>query len=287
MSIIKAELVKTLREKTSVSMMECKRALEQTNGDVDAAIDLLRKSGEATAIKKQSRVAKEGLVVISHDIKHNKVAILEINCETDFVAKNSKLLEFSNSLTALMLKNNIINLEQLNNQSLNDKETVEEARLNLVTQLGENIVIRRGEVCVALHNQILGSYVHGSPPAKIASVISLEGGDINLARDIAMHTTAMRPEYLSSKDIPQDRYNKEQEIFLEQSRLNNSDKPEDILQKIVAGRINKFFKEITLLDQTFVKDPDMTIEKLLTKHHAKIVKMIRMEVGEGIDKSAH
>ncbi len=287
MSIIKAELVKTLRDKTSVSMMECKRALEQTNGDIDAAIDLLRKSGEATAIKKQSRVAAEGLVVISHDIKHNKLAILEVNCETDFVAKNSKLLEFTNSLAALMLKNNIVNLEQLNNQSLNGKETVEEARLNLVSQLGENIVIRRCELCVALDQQILGSYVHGSVPAKIASVISLEGGDINLARDIAMHTAAMRPEYLTSKDIPQDRYNKEQEIFLEQSRLNNSDKPEDILQKIVAGRINKFFKEITLLDQTFVKDPDMTIEKLLTKHHAKIVKMIRMEVGEGIDKSAH
>ena len=287
MSIIKAELVKTLREKTSVSMMECKRALEQTNGDIDAAIDLLRKSGEATAIKKQSRVAKEGLVVINHDIKHNKLAILEVNCETDFVAKNSKLLEFANSLAALMLKNNIINLEQLNHQILNDKETVEQARLKLVSQLGENIMLRRLEVCVADQNQILGSYVHGSAPAKIASVICLEGGDINLARDISMHTAAMRPEYLTSKDIPQDRYNKEQAIFLEQSRLNNSDKPEDILQKIVAGRINKFFKEITLLDQTFVKDPDMTIEKLLTKHHAKIIKMIRMEVGDGIDKSAH
>lgn len=287
MSTIGAGLVKILRDKTSVSMMECKRALEQTKGNIEAAIDLLRKSGEATAIKKQSRVAKEGLVAIQHDTLQHKLSILEVNCETDFVAKNTKLLDFVNDVASLMLKNNIDNLEELNHQHLNPQETVEQARLNLVAQLGENIVIRRCSLCIAKDGQILGHYVHGNAPAKIASAICLQGGDIGLARDIAMHVAAMRPEYLTSKDIPKDRYEKEHAVFAEQTKSRNADKPEAILEKIVTGRLNKFFKEITLLDQVFVKDPDITIEKLLAKNHASIINMIRMEVGEGIEKSAN
>jgi elongation factor Ts len=286
MSTIKAELVKALRDRTSVSMMECKRALQETNGDIDAAIDLLRKSGEATAVKKQARVAAEGLVVISQDKSLNHAAVLEVNCETDFVAKNNKLLEFATEVASLILVTKILDINTLSNQKFANGHTVEESRLTLVTQLGENIVLRRAEILVASGEQVLGVYKHGTPP-KIASIICLQGGDVNLARDIAMHAAAMRPEYLSQKDIPQDRYKKEQEIFMEQTRLNNSDKPEDILQKIVAGRINKFFKEITLVDQIFVKDPELTIDKLLAKHKAKIIKMSRFEVGEGIEKRAN
>lgn len=280
--VISAASVKLLRDKTGVGMMECKRALEKANGNIDEAVDLLRKSGEAIAIKKQSRSAKEGLVVVQEDISHKKLAILEVNCETDFVAKNYKLLDFVNSVAKLMLKNNIDNLEKLNNQYLNANENIEQARLNLIAQLGENIVIRRCEICCAENDQILGFYVHGSDPTKIASVICLKGGDVSLARDIAMHVAAMRPEYLTSKDIPKDRYNKEQSIITEQTKLSNTNKPEDILQKIVIGKLNKLFKEITLLDQTFIKDSEITIEKLLAKYNASIIKMIRMEVGEGI-----
>jgi len=145
--------------------------------------------------------------------------------------------------------------------------------------------LRRAESYITTNNQVLGVYMHGMPH-KIASVICLQGGDVNLARDIAMHAAAMRPEYVTIADVPKDRYQKEEEIFMEQTRLNNSDKPENILQKIVAGRIHKFFKEITLLDQVFVKDPDFTIDKLLAKHNAKVVKMYRLEVGEGIEKRA-
>ena len=286
MSTIKAELVKALRDRTSVSMMECKRALQETNGDIDAAIDLLRKSGEATAVKKQARVAAEGLVVISQDKSLTHAAVLEVNCETDFVAKNNKLLEFATEVANLILVTKILDINTLSNQKFANGHTVEESRLTLVTQLGENIVLRRAEILVASGEQVLGVYKHGTPP-KIASIICLQGGDVNLARDIAMHAAAMRPEYLSQKDIPEDRYKKEQEIFMEQTRLNNSDKPEDILQKIVAGRINKFFKEITLVDQIFVKDPELTIDKLLAKHKAKIIKMSRFEVGEGIEKRAN
>lgn len=286
MSTIKAELVKALRDRTSVSMMECKRALQETNGDIDAAIDLLRKSGEATAVKKQARVAAEGLVVVSQDKSLTHAAVLEVNCETDFVAKNHKLLEFATEVANLILVTKILDISTLSNQKFANGHTIEESRLTLVTQLGENIVLRRAEMLVASGDQVLGVYKHGVPP-KIASIICLQGGDVNLARDIAMHVAAMRPEYLSQKDIPQDRYKKEQEIFMEQTRLNNSDKPEDILQKIVAGRINKFFKEITLLDQIFVKDPELTIDKLLSKNKAKIIKMSRFEVGEGIEKRAN
>lgn len=279
--VIKAELVKTLRDKTSVSMMECKRALQETNGDIDAAIDLLRKSGEATAVKKQARVAAEGLVVVSHDAASTQLAVLEVNCETDFVAKNSKLLDFANEVAGVILATKTIDMDKLAQHKLKDNQTIEQARLTLVTQLGENIVLRRTELCVTTSGQVLGFYMHGVP-AKIASVICLQGGDVSLARDIAMHAAAMRPEYVTQADVPQDRYKKEEEIFMEQTKMNNSDKPDNILQKIVAGRISKFFKEITLVDQIFVKDPDLTIEKLLAKHNAKIIKMSRLEVGASL-----
>lgn len=282
MSVIKAELVKKLRDITNVGMMECKRALEKTNGDIEAAIDLLRKSGEASAMRKQSRIAKEGVVIINQDPIVNKVVMLEVNCETDFVAKNITLFKFANDVAHCILNNNVQDLQHLNNQYLNQRETVEQARLNLVAQLGENIVIRRYEVYFAEPEQIIGAYVHGSAPAKIASVICLEGGDISLAKDIAMHVAAMRPEYITFSDIPIDRYNKEKEIFTEQVKLNNKGKPEDIVQKIIEGKVNKVFKELTLLNQVFVKNSDITIEKLLATQKAKILKMIRMEVGESI-----
>lgn len=282
--VIKAELVKELRDKTSVSMMECKRALEQTNGDLNLAIDLLRKLGEATAVKKQSRVASEGLVTISANVAANKLAILEVNCETDFVAKNSILLDFANKVAALILDSEVTDLHNLSQHQLHDDTTVEQAKLMIVNQLGENIVLRRAEICIAKQGQVLGYYLHGNNPAKIASVICLEGGTEALARDIAMHAAAMRPEYLTMNDIPKEKYEQEQVIFIEQTKRDNKDKPEDILQKIVAGKVNKFFKEVTLLNQSFVKDPAVTIEQLVMNHKAKIINMLRIEIGEGIEK---
>lgn len=282
--VIKAELVKKLRDKTSVSMMECKRALEQTNGDLEAAVDLLRKLGEATAVKKQSRIAAEGLVVVSNE-KANKIAVLEVNCETDFVAKNNNLVDFANKVVKIILNTETTDLVQLNDQIFSDNMTVEQARLILVTQLGENIVLRRAKICSVNQNQVASYYLHGSVPHKIASVICLEGGNENLARDIAMHVAAMRPEYLNITDIPEARKVKEQEIFLEQTMRENSGKPPEILQKIVAGRVNSFFKDITLVKQSYIKDPSVTIEALLDKNKAKIINMLRIEVGEGIDKS--
>jgi len=287
MTDISAELVKSLRDKTSVSMMECKRALQKTNGNLEEAIDLLRKSGIAAAVKKQARVAAEGLVAISSNLDKTEIAILEINCETDFVAKNNKLLAFAQEIVNLILSVKNADLNILGQQKLSSGETVEEARLNLVAQLGENIVLRRADFCVSQSGQALGSYVHGGAPGlppKIVSIICLNGGNTELARDIAMHVAAMRPEYITTADVPSDRLKKEEAIFMEQTKLNNADKPEDILKKIVAGRVAKFFKEITLLDQVFVKDSEVTIAKLLDRHSAKITKMLRFEVGEGIDK---
>ena len=284
--VINAGLVKTLRDKTNVSMMECKHALQKTNGNIEEAIDLLRKSGMAAAVKKQSRLAAEGLVVLSSNIDKTQFAVLEINCETDFVAKNNKLLDVANKIVNLILTTKIIDLDKLMQQKINNQETVEEARLTLVSQLGENIVLRRADLCIAKEGQVIGSYTHGGIglPAKIVSIICLEGGNVDLARDIAMHAAAMRPEYVTMADVPAARLKKEEEISMEQTKLNNSDKPEDILKKIVAGRVAKFFKEITLLDQVFVKDPEVTIAKLLTKQNAKVIKMLRLEVGEGIEK---
>lgn len=287
MTNISAELVKSLRDKTSVSMMECKKALQKTNGNLEEAIDFLRKSGMAAAIKKQARVAAEGLVVMSSNADKTQVAILEINCETDFVAKNNKLLEFAQKIVNLMLAVKNADLNFLGQQQLSSGETIEEARLNLVAQLGENIVLRRADFYISQAGQVLGTYVHGGAPGlppKIVSVVCLNGGNTELARDIAMHVAAMRPEYITTADVPVDRLKKEEAIFMEQTKLNNSDKPEDILKKIVAGRVSKFFKEITLLDQIFVKDSEVTIAKLLDRHNAKIVKMLRFEVGEGVDK---
>ena len=187
--VINAGLVKTLRDKTNVSMMECKHALQKTNGNIEEAIDLLRKSGIAAAVKKQSRVAAEGLVVLSSNKDKTQVAILEINCETDFVAKNSKLLDFANKVVNLILATKIFELDNLIQQKLNNQETVEEARLTLVSQLGENIVLRRIDLCTAEQGQVLGSYVHGGVvglPAKIVSVICRKKWSFYLYFDLAM-----------------------------------------------------------------------------------------------------
>lgn len=278
-TIIKAELVKVLREKTNVSMMECKRALEKTNGDIDEAIDLLRKSGEATAIKKQSRVASEGIVVIAHDLSGSRAAIIEVNCETDFVAKNNKLLEFAEQVAQVSLDKQIVDLNTICLQKLSDEYTVEQSRLNLIAQLGENIILRRTDLVNASVGQHLGIYRHGSP-VKIACIVCLQGGDVNLAKDIAMHVAAMRPEYIEKTEIPKERYQKEIEISTEQTRKVNADKSEDILQRIIIGRVSKFFKEITLLDQAYIKDQDITIQQLLSKNKAKIIKISRFEIGK-------
>lgn len=278
MTVISADLVKILRDKTSVSMMECKKALVQTNGNIDEAIDLLRKSGIAAAVKKQSRAASEGLVAISLSSDKKQIAAVAINCETDFVAKNEKLSSFAQKVADLIIANQNADLNYL-------ATAVEEDRLTLVSQLGENIVLGRAELCTASASETVNSYLHGgaSGPYKIASIICLEGGSRELAKDIAMHAAAMRPEYITQADVPKDRLQKEEEICLEQTKANNSDKPADILQKIVAGRVAKFFKEITLVDQIFIKkdqDEEITVAKLLTKHKAKIVKMLRLEVGK-------
>jgi elongation factor Ts len=272
---ISASMVKELRERTGAGMMECKKALVETNGDMDAAAEFLRKSGQAKADKKASRVAADGRIVIVQE--GGKAVIAEVNSETDFVAKDENFIAFADAVTALVLASGQTDVEALAGEKLEDGRTVEEARTELVQKVGENIGVRRAEIISA--DGILANYSHG---ARIGVVIALDGGDEDLARDVAMHVAAMNPQYISEADVPAETLESERRILTEQAQ--DSGKPADIIEKMVAGRVNKFLKEITLLGQPFVKDDSQTVGKLLDAAGAKIVACARYEVGEGIEK---
>ncbi|WJW76575.1 translation elongation factor Ts [Thiohalobacter sp. IOR34] len=276
---ISAAQVKELRERTGSGMMECKKALVEADGDMEAAIEALRKSGLAKADKKAGRVAAEGLIVIEISADGKEAALVEVNSETDFVAKKDEFQDFARQVAKRVLASKPESIEALLEMPLRDGEdtTVDMARKELVAKLGENIGVRRFELVQT--DGTLGYYLHGS---RIGVLVELEGGDEALARDIAMHVAASRPLSVSADDMPQEVLDKEREIIVAQAQ--ESGKPENIIEKMVEGRIRKFLAEVTLLGQPFVKDPDTTVGKLLDKSGAKVRSFRRMELGEGIEK---
>jgi elongation factor Ts len=276
---ISAQQVKDLRERTGLGMMECKQALTETSGNMQAAEDLLRKKAGAKVEKKAGRTAAEGAIGIYSSADRKLAAMVEVNSETDFVAKGEDFLNFANGVAACAANANPADVEALYRQPLvNGGDNVMKAREGLVMKLGENIGVRRFTRLVSGNGHI-GAYVHGR---KIGVLVELEGGDDQLAKDIAMHIAASRPECVSKDQVPADLIAKEKEIFAEQAK--QSGKPANIIEKMVEGRINKFLNEVTLLGQPFVKDPDTTVEKLLKGRNARALRFTRYEVGEGIEK---
>lgn len=277
---ITASLVKELRERTGSGMMECKKALVETNGDIDAAIENMRKSGQAKAAKKAGRTAADGLIVIQMTDNNKKGVMVEVNCETDFVAKDENFTSFANAVAQRALASEVATVEELLNAPLHDGEetTVNTAREALIVKIGENMNVRRFERFESANGR-LASYSHGS---RIGVVVDIEGGGDDLAKDIAMHVAASNPTCVSEEQVPADLVEKEREIFKVQAL--ESGKPENIVDKIVDGRVRKYLSEITLLGQAFIKDPDTTVEKLLAGVGATVNGFKRFEVGEGIEK---
>jgi elongation factor Ts len=267
---ITADSVKQLRERTGAGMMECKKALVETQGDLDAAAELMRKTGLAKADKKASRVAAEGTVAVE---RAGATAVLvEVNCETDFVARGEEFQSFAQAVAKAGSESSAQTVEALLG-SPDDGNSLENRRRALIAKIGENISVRRF-VKVAL-----GTYIHGG---RIGSLVALEGGDEALARDLAMHVAAVNPAYIDAAEVPAAVLDKEREILAEQTK--GEKKPPDIIAKMVEGRLRKYLAEITLMGQPFVKDPDTTVEKLVKKAGAKIVRFVRFEVGAGIEK---
>lgn len=274
---ISAAMVKELRERTGAGMMECKNALVETNGDLEAAIEQMRKSGMAKADKKAGRTAADGLIAIKVSDDAKKAAIVEVNCETDFVAKGDDFINFANHIAQSALDNQPADLDALLALPGHDASSIEESRKALISKLGENMNVRRFQLINAKGS--VSSYMHG---ARIGVVIDVEGGDDALGKDLAMHIAASRPLCVSESEIDPELIAKEREIFTAQAA--ESGKPAEIVEKMVDGRVKKYLKENTLVGQPFVKDPDQTVEQLLKKAGASVASFVRIEVGEGIEK---
>ena len=275
---ITAALVKELRDRTGAGMMDCKKALVETNADLEAAIDLMRASGAAKAAKKAGRVASEGLVNVTISDDNKQAAILEVNSETDFVTKGSAFIDFVGSLGRLALKNKPESVESFLGQKLDSGETVDEARENIIAKIGENISVRRVQI-ISTETGILGAYKHGD---RIAVLTVLASQDSALAKDVAMHIAASRPECISEDQLSEELLEREKAIFIEQAR--ESGKPDNIIEKMIVGRMKKFVNEVTLYGQSFVKDPDVTVGELVKSNNSKVESFVRYEVGEGIEK---
>ncbi|MGB0846290.1 MAG: translation elongation factor Ts [Thiolinea sp.] len=273
---ITAAMVKELRERTGAGMMDCKKALTEVDGDMEAAIDLMRKSGAAKADKKAGRTAADGCVVIAIADDGKQAAITEVNSETDFVAKDENFARFANAVGAAVLANQPADVEAISALDL-DGQSVEEARAALIAKVGENIQIRRFETINS--DDHIASYQHG---AKIGVVVAMNGGDAELGKDIAMHIAASRPVCVDESGVPAEVVEKERAIQLDIAM--QSGKPQEIAEKMVDGRMRKFLGEITLSGQPFVKDPDQTVGKLLKAKGATVTSFTRVEVGEGIEK---
>lgn len=274
---ITAALVKDLRERTGAGMMECKKALVEVDGDIDAAIDLMRKSGAAKADKKAGRIAAEGLIVFKTSADGKNAAMVEVNCETDFVTKSDDFLNFSAAVAQLILDKKPADIDAAKALTMDSGESVADATKNLIAKIGENMNVRR--FVSKTTDGVFGCYLHGG---RIGVLVELQGGDEALAKDIAMHVAASKPECVSEADIDPALIEKEKEIFSAQAA--ESGKPAEIIEKMVDGRIKKFLKEVTLLGQPFVKNPDQTVEQLLKEAGATVVGFDRLEVGEGIEK---
>ena len=271
---IPADTVKQLRERTGAGMMECKKALVETQGDLDAAAELMRKSGLAKADKKAARVAAEGAIVVHRLGK--SAAMVEVNCETDFVARSEEFQAFAGDVAKAALEHPAPSVDALVQLDVNGS-TLEERRRALIAKIGENIAVRRF-VRVSAPGA-LGDYLHGT---RIGSLVALEGGNEALARDLAMHVAAINPAYVDASAVPADILDKEREILTEQTK--GEKKPPEIIAKMVEGRLRKYLAEITLLGQPFVKDPDVTVEKLLKQSGSRVIEFVRYEVGAGIEK---
>ena len=267
---IKASEVKLLREKTGLGMMECKNALVESKGDLELAITNLRKNSALKAEKKSSRTAAEGRIISKIDSSENLAVILEVNCETDFVAKDDSFIEFCEEALDFCLQNPDSSLAQLS------EEKLEEKRQALIQKIGENIVVRRREI---IKSDNLYSYVHGNN--KIGSIVSIDQENKNTGEDIAMHIAASSPLVIDPNDLDETLVSKEEEII--KAQVANSDKPENIVEKMVLGRLEKFKSEVSLLNQPFVKDPSKNIKTLLEEQNLNVLNFHRYELGEGIE----
>lgn len=276
MSEISAQLVKELRERTGAGMMECKKALTACGGDIEKAVDELRKAGAAKADKKASRVAAEGLVAVAVSADGKSASVIEVNCETDFVARDHNFVDFVGNVAKNALSAGKTAVAEIG-AVIDGGKSIEEVRKELVTKLGENISLRRSEHYKSTHH--IGTYVHSG---RIAVMVELEGGSDEVAKDIAMHIAAANPIVISGDQLPPELLAKEREIFIAQAK--DSGKPMDIIEKMVEGRIRKYLEEVSLVGQPFVKDPNMTISDLLKKNNAKVLRFVRYAVGEGIEK---
>ncbi len=275
---ITAAQVKELRERTGAGMMECKKTLVETDGDIEAAIELMRKAGLAKADKKADRVAAEGIIAMASSADGKRAVLVEVNCETDFVAKGDDFTAFAAKVANAALNNGAATAEALAETAIEEGGiSVEEARKELIAKIGENITVRR--VSLVESSGVVGAYLHGT---RIGVLAAVEGGDQELARDIAMHVAASKPECVSEEQVSAELIEKEKEIFSAQAA--ESGKPPEIIEKMITGRIAKFLKEITLVGQPFVKDPDQTVAKLLASKGATVTGFKRLEVGEGIEK---
>ena len=274
---ITAALVKELRDRTGAGMMECKKFLTETDGDIEVAIETMRKAGMAKADKKAGRVAAEGLATIKASDDNKSAIILEVNSETDFVTKGDDFIGFVSDIADCVLANKPADVETLSGLALASGTSVEDTRKELIAKIGENMSVRRFEIFADA--DVVGTYQHGE---RIGVMVELEGGDVTLGKDIAMHIAASKPVCVSEAEVSKDALDKEREIFSAQAA--ESGKPDNIIEKMVEGRIKKFLKEVTLLGQPFVKNHDQTVEQLLKDNNASVKRFVRFEVGEGIEK---
>ena len=274
---ITASMVKELRETTGAGMMECKKALTAANGDMEAAIEQMRKSGAAKAVKKADRVAAEGQVMVASSDDHRRAVIVEVNCETDFVAKDENFNSFVTQVAKQALAQQPADVDAL--MALSGAEgSLEETRAALVAKIGENVQVRRFELFASEDGE-LAHYLHGT---RIGVVVEMVGGNQDLARDVAMHIAASHPVCVDESQVPQDLLKKEEAVF--RAQAEESGKPAEIIDKMITGRMKKYLGEVTLLGQPFVKDPDQTVGQMLKAAGAQVRQFARFEVGEGIEK---
>jgi elongation factor Ts len=278
---VTAESVKALRERTGAGMMECKKALVEANGDLEAAADAMRKSGLAKADKKAGRIAAEGVIAVERSADGLTVAVVEVNSETDFVAREKDFLAFAAAVARAALESKASGLEALLAVKLHSGQTVEETRRGLIARIGENISVRRFEILTG--TVPIATYLHGS---RIGTVVVIEGGDAGLGHDIAMHVAAINPQFLSAEDVPADQVEKEREIFIAQAATDPKlqGKPKEVLVKATEGKLRKYLGEITLLGQPFVKDDKQSVAQVLKQANARVVRFVRYEVGAGVEK---
>ncbi|QHJ11224.1 Elongation factor Ts [Paraglaciecola mesophila] len=270
---VTAALVKELRERTAAGMLDCKNALVEANGDIELAIENMRKNGQAKAAKKAGRIAAEGVILTK--VANGVATMIELNSETDFVARDEGFIAFGSKLIEVASANKINDIDALNDATV-DGVKVSEARDTLVAKIGENISPRR---VISVEGDNLGAYVHGG---RIGVIAILQGGDEELAKDIAMHVAAANPQFVKPTDVPAEVVAKEKEIQLDIAM--QSGKPADIAEKMVSGRMNKFTSEVSLTGQAFIKDPSTSVAQLLKAKNADVINFVRFEVGEGIEK---